>query len=148
MRRIKPGSTTYPGRVLTPSRANRYAVVILTKDGASKLFKVHHLVAQAFLEPVPGKPYINHIDGYRYNNRKTNLEYCTHLENMIHAYAMGLIEGFKGDKHPGAKLTEDAVRYIREQRGIRTGADLARQFGITRSQVSSIQHRKTWQHID
>lgn len=33
---------------------------------------------------------INHIDGNKLNNSLTNLEWCTHSENTIHAINMGL----------------------------------------------------------
>ena len=51
---------------------------------------VHRLVAETYLEPVPGKNFVNHIDGDKFNNCVENLEYCTRSENMRHAYNTGL----------------------------------------------------------
>ena len=49
---------------------------------------VHRLVAHAFLGPPPSKAasQVNHIDGNRSNNRKDNLEWVSHSENMRHSY--------------------------------------------------------------
>lgn len=59
--------------------------------GGRLRFKVHHLVAKLFVENANNKPYINHIDGNKLNNSYTNLEWCTHKENMEHASKIGLI---------------------------------------------------------
>lgn len=65
--------------------------VTLWKDGKSKDFLVHRLVALAFIPKIEGKNCINHIDGNPKNNNVENLEWCTHLENNRHAFETGLI---------------------------------------------------------
>ena len=61
------------------------SVVKLSKDGSRKDFKVHRLVADAFIPNPELKSNINHIDGNPLNNRVDNLEWCTQKENIIHA---------------------------------------------------------------
>ena len=61
------------------------SVVKLSKDGSRKDFKVHRLVADAFIPNPELKSNINHIDGNPLNNRVDNLEWCTQKENVIHA---------------------------------------------------------------
>lgn len=61
------------------------SVVKLFKDGNRKDFKVHRLVADAFIPNPELKSNINHIDGNPLNNRVDNLEWCTQKENVIHA---------------------------------------------------------------
>lgn len=53
-------------------------------------FRVHRLVALTFLEPIPGKDIVNHIDGDKTNCRSSNLEWCTFSENSQHAHDTGL----------------------------------------------------------
>lgn len=59
-----------------------YCEVKLTKDGISKSFRVHRLVAEAFIENPDNLPEINHINECRTNNRVSNLEWCTHKYNV------------------------------------------------------------------
>jgi hypothetical protein len=54
------------------------------------LYRMHILVAKAFLPNFHNKPHVNHKDGNRSNNRLYNLEWCTRSENMQHAYDTGL----------------------------------------------------------
>jgi len=61
-----------------------YEVVWLRRPGVSKKCRVHRLVAAAFLEPDPERPYVNHKDKNRLNNAVSNLEWNTHAENMHH----------------------------------------------------------------
>jgi len=55
-----------------------------------KGFRVHRIVAKAFLKNIDGKNEVNHIDGNKLNNNSSNLEYVTRSENMLHAYSLGL----------------------------------------------------------
>lgn len=68
-----------------------YPEVYLCKDGKKKNKSIHRLIAIAFLPLVEGKNHINHIDGDKTNFSLSNLEWCTHLENMRHAFKIGLI---------------------------------------------------------
>lgn len=59
-------------------------VDLINKDG-KKHFKVHRLVAEAFIPNPYHKPQVNHIDGNNQNNSFTNLEWVNDIENKYHA---------------------------------------------------------------
>lgn len=67
---------------LKPFLARGYHKVRLYKDGSSKQFLVHRLVAKAFI-PNPHKlPQINHKDENKKNNFVDNLEWCDTKYNI------------------------------------------------------------------
>lgn len=80
------------GRVLKPwTDGSDYPMVYLcTVETPRNAVNVHKVVAEAFVEPVPGKEFVNHKDGVKANCAATNLEWCTRVENMEHAYDTGL----------------------------------------------------------
>jgi hypothetical protein len=52
---------------------------------------VHRMVLETFIGAFPiDKPYTNHIDGNKLNNRLDNLEYTNHSLNGIHCHKTGL----------------------------------------------------------
>ena len=54
-----------------------YLFVTLLKNGTSKKYKVHRLVAQAFIPNPNNYPQVNHKDEVKDNNVVENLEWCT-----------------------------------------------------------------------
>lgn len=59
-----------------------YKLVSLTKNGKSKAFSVHRLVALAFIPNPENLPEINHKDETHDNNCADNLEWCTRKYNL------------------------------------------------------------------
>lgn len=73
-----------------------YYVISIWKKNKSRVVKVHRLIAEAFIENPLNKPFINHIDCNKLNNDISNLEWCTHKENMMHAKNNNLMYSPKG----------------------------------------------------
>lgn len=70
-----------------------YRIVALYKDGVPKTTLVHRVVAKALIPNPWRKPYVNHLDCVRINNRVENLEWCTPAENSWHGVEFGRIRG-------------------------------------------------------
>lgn len=73
---------TETGQFLKPySHYKGYLRVDLFNADGKRHFKVHRLVANAFIPNPDGKPQVNHKDGNKHNNSITNLEWVTDTEN-------------------------------------------------------------------
>ena len=69
-------------KTLSPSRNGQYIDVQLFIKDVVYHKAVHRLVAEAFLDNLAGKPFVNHKDGNKVNNHIDNLEWCTCQENI------------------------------------------------------------------
>jgi len=67
-----------------------YYQVVIYRNNSKKTFRVHRLVADAFIENHDNKRCVNHKDGNKKNNFWKNLEWATHKENSQHAWMNGL----------------------------------------------------------
>lgn len=110
------------GHVRNPRKGNRilngwitkqgYVSVHLYYDGIFKKRPVHQLVAEAFCPNPDGKPFIDHINGIRTDNRASNLRWCTAKENQNNPLTIEAIRRSKlGEKNPMfGKSPSDEVR--------------------------------------
>lgn len=74
----------YPVKYLKFDDCKGYSRVTLSKDNKQERFQVHRLVAEAFIANSEDKPCVNHSDNDRKNNRVSNLQWVTHMENEHH----------------------------------------------------------------
>jgi hypothetical protein len=87
-------------RILIPfNNTKGYLEVTIHK----KNYKVHRLVAFAFVENPNSKPCVNHKDCNKKNNSIHNLEWVTSKENTQHAIENNMITRIKGGNHYKAK---------------------------------------------
>jgi len=102
-----------------------YLVVTLYSKNKSKQFKVHRLVASAFIDNPENKKCVNHKDGNKKNNNISNLEWCTHGENKSHSFRV------LNEKHWHKGKTGKSCKYskVLQQIEISTGKVLATYHG-------------------
>jgi hypothetical protein len=136
-------------RTILRPKIQGYARVSLCHNGEVATVLVHRIIAATFLGPCPEGKESNHKDGEKLNNRDTNLEYITHSENHFHRYR---VLGHKGHNRVGeaagrALLSATQVVQIRQAKGTMTHRELAQQFGVSRSTITSVMRRVNWKHI-
>ena len=68
-------------KFLKPELVRGYYYVSLYKEGKGKNFRIHRLVAEAFIPNPDNKPQVNHLDENKLNNSVSNLEWATAKEN-------------------------------------------------------------------
>ena len=69
----------------------------------------------------------------------------TQLDNIRDRGARGRHAGMRGTKHPGCRLTENNVRYIRQ--ASLSPPELAQKFQCTRENIYRIQKGVSWRHL-
>lgn len=77
-----------------------YQNVKLSKNGKSKTFKVHRLVAFAYVDGYIAGKEVNHKDCDRINNKAENLEWVFHKENIGYSAALMHYKNKDGVNNP------------------------------------------------
>lgn len=112
--KFKRGKGTHfiPGKMLKPSLNIKrgYLRVSLTKHNHSKFFRIHRLVAEAFVPNPKCLSQVNHKDENRLNNSADNLEWCTNTYN--NHYGTRTLRASESSKKAVAQL-DDSGHVIR-----------------------------------
>ena len=73
-----------------------YELVTLNLGHKPQTFKVHRLVAQEFLQNLNNLPQVDHKDGVRNHNHKTNLRWVTVKDNCLLKHNIKQASGYRG----------------------------------------------------
>lgn len=105
---------SYPEKILSPWVGRHgYLCVSVSTGNVRKKYLVHRLIGLCFIDGYTSGLHINHLDGNKLNNSLDNLEWVTNIRNVQHAWETGLVD-LRGENQPGAKLTYQKVKIIRE----------------------------------
>jgi hypothetical protein len=107
---------------------------------------VHRLVLNAFVGPRPEGMECCHYDGDSTNNNLSNLRWDTHSANMQDQIRHGTTTC--GTRNAWSKLTDSQVIEIRQKhKAGMTGAEIARIYGVSHTNISQIVQRVRWAHL-
>lgn len=95
---------------LKPAANDRgYKTVSISSNGKAKTFKVHRLVALAFVPNPNNYNEVNHIDGDKFNNKAENLEWCSRSQNIAHSYKLNLRNGINAGIAARAVISKPVI---------------------------------------
>lgn len=136
------------GRIIKLNTIRGYKYIILCKNNIRKSYKVHRLVALAFIPNPKNKFTVNHKDCDKSNNNVNNLEWATQTENIRHSWKLGRGKSNypkpkKGDQNHLSKISDSQAIEIKEiylstVRGHRDIKGIALRYGISERHVIRI----------
>lgn len=158
------------GKYLTPVKtADGYEKVFLSTGGKVKCFRVHRIVAEAFLSGEGSL--VHHVDENRSNNAAVNLKYVTAKGHCDFHPTMGVPPPFKGrpgirvsintefkpgnkfrfpagENNPLAKFKEGEVWLIKKlQRGGVSRSMIAKMFMVKPKKIDCILYGYAWKSV-
>jgi len=132
---------------ISPNK-NGYPTVSLSRDGQRKPYRVHRLMASAYLDGFCNDLEVDHINGIKTDNRVENLRMCTHSQNnrnrrsskLSQSKYIGVYHGSTGEANPweasirtdygrvylGRFPTEEAAAAAYNQAALKYHGDFAR----------------------
>ena len=120
--------------------------VMLCRSADYRTYRIHQLVAAAFIGPRPDGYQTCHNDGNPSNNALGNLRYDTVSGNQLDKLKHGTMP--QGTRHHNSKLNGAAATEIRRRSAAGEGnTELGKAFGVTQSTVYAVVRRKTWKHV-
>lgn len=134
---------TMPGKLLKPQKHPKgYLFVWIGQNQCL----VHRLVAEAFVPNPDNLPQVNHEDGKKTHNYAYNLKWTDNSGNQQHAMDTGLMRKARGSEVGNAKLTEDAVRWLKANPNM-PSSEAAEALGVVPRTVQDIRSGRTWAHV-
>lgn len=137
------------GKIKIPvKRKDGYYNIKLTVKQKYKMFLLHRLLAQHFIDNINNYPEVNHIDGIKINGKLENLEWVDRSMNMKHRYKIGLCNHI-GSNNNCAKINEVIARNIKNlfYEGLTIKEILYIYPKISRDIINNIKFGKAWNHV-
>lgn len=136
------------GELVRPSNIKGYPILnVKLQSGKRTTRYIHKLVAETFLDKNSNdQEYVIHLDFIKENNHYRNLRWANRSELFAHQaknpnYKKGIIRY--------SKLSEtDVIRLKKKiQRGKNPLYKIAKEFGITHTQLNRIRSGENWSHV-
>jgi len=146
--RLKSYKNVPEGYFIKNSKVKGYQILLVKmKNNKFTTRYIHKLVAEHFIsKDNPLQKYVIHLDFNKNNNHVSNLKWVTRLTMFAH---QKINPNYKRGKISNAKLREtDVMRLkLKLKREKNKLGLLAREFGITHTQLNRIRRGENWAHV-
>ena len=122
---------------------NAYGYPRMTRGG--KIYPIARHILIRRLGNIPQSIVSRHTCDNRWCIRPDHIISGTSAENMADFKERGIKRDQRGEKNPYSKFTSDQIYQIRNAVGFLK--DIAKKFGVSKSQVSRIKRHETWMHL-
>ena len=119
-----------------PDRDGYLSVCLSDERGGQKSFRVHRLVAEAFLDTFRPELQVNHIDENKKNNSICNLECVTPYENNNHGTRNARVS--KNKRNTNAIKIRQLSLDGKEIKVWESGHEIKRQLGFDNTHISRV----------
>jgi len=143
----KSGKRVLKGKILSIKPGLQgYPHITINYKGKYKGISLHRLLAICFIPNPDNLPCVNHINGNKLNYNLINLEWCTHVKNIRHAYNTGLMPIRKGINSSSAKLDRNKVTEILDmvKNTELSYKKIGLEFGVSAGCIGDIVKGKVW----
>jgi DNA invertase Pin-like site-specific DNA recombinase len=130
---------TKTGKTIVPRVIRNYNYVDLNEGSLRKNLRLGRMVAQHFVPNPLNKPEVNHLDGNRFNDDASNLEWVTTSENQRHK--IGLQKKNGTYKPPRGRMTiarHNVERVFKLRKEGYLHKEIAKKLGMGQSTVTHI----------
>lgn len=128
---------------LTPKRNwDGYLRVQIWEHNKCSFVSIHRIVAKVFIPNPENKPFVNHKNGKKDDNRVENLEWCTQKENIKHAFDNGLSKPCKNNDPSASKPIKQLSLDGKLIKIYPSAMELVRQTGFSRSSIGNCCRKK------
>ena len=158
-------------KTIAQYNCNGYRIVNLKVGGKYKTFRVHRLVAQAFIPNPNSLPQVNHKDENKANNCVENLEWCTALYNNTYGSRPNKIRASNSRRGCTESIKQKIKNTVTEKQGHKVArldsqgnilkiydsvSEAQRDTGIRRQTIRAIcndvenltTHKSHWKYLD
>lgn len=134
-------------KILKTRKVKGYEKVNLFKNHLTTTHYVHRLVAKAFIPNPDSKPFINHVNSVKTDNRADNLTWADASENGTHGWKSKRVKSPK--QGISRKFSNSDIRDMRKrfEKG-ETITSIADRYKLNQRSTSDIVHKRSYKHVN